>query len=105
MVQNLRAYLILHAIKTEWIMCVQEKNEVLSVPHRPRLKSIKISGDLSIATKQNKLQKYFPRGGKKLAFCYPGVAFATPWHPMATGLLQAYLSLPPRNCSVYLLAK
>ena len=26
------------------------------------------------------------RGGKKMASCCPGVAFATPCHPMATGL-------------------
>ena len=29
------------------------------------------------------------RGGKNLASSYPGVAFATPCHPMATGLLMS----------------
>ena len=71
-------------------MCLQEKNEVLSMSQRTRVGSMKISGDIfSIATKkkqENKLQKGFPRIGKKLASSHPGVAFAIPCHPMATGL-------------------
>ena len=61
-------------------MHVQKKNEVFSMSQRSRLSSIKTSGDLSTKKKQqNRLQKYFPRGGKKLVSCYPGVAFDTPW--------------------------
>ena len=57
--------------------------------------SIKISGDLSFATKkiqQNRLQKHFLRSGKKLASSYPAVAFATPCHPMATVLWRRKIS-------------
>ena len=51
---------------------------MFSVSQRPRLESIKISGDPSTKeNQQNKLKKYFLRGGKKLTFCYSGVAFAT----------------------------
>jgi len=65
-------------------MCVLEKNDLSCMSQGPRFSSITISGVLSIAIKkkqQNKLQKNlnFPRGGKKLAACEPGVAFATPW--------------------------
>ena len=31
---------------------------------------------------QSRLQKHFPGGGKNLAPCYPGVAGATPCHPV-----------------------
>ena len=51
-VQYLRTYLILYAIQVKWIMCVQEKNEVFSMSQRPRLSSIKISGDLSFSCKE-----------------------------------------------------
>ena len=75
MVQNLRAYLVLYAIKIKWIMCVQEKNEVLSMPQRQMFSSIEISGDASLATKkkqQNKVQKKFPGVAKR-------------WHPVTQG--------------------
>ena len=44
-------------------MFVQEINEVFSMSQRPRLSSVKMSGDLSLAAKkklQSKLQKNFP---------------------------------------------
>ena len=50
-VQNLRAFLILYVNTIKLIMCAQEKMEVSSISQRPRLSSIKISGDLSLATK------------------------------------------------------
>ena len=87
-VQNLRAYFVIKLSLSKIIMCVQEKNEVFNMSQRPMFSSIKISGDLSFDIKkkqQRKLQK-ISQGGKKLASCYPGVAFATPCHPMATGL-------------------
>ena len=52
MVQNLRTYFMLNNIKTKWIMCVQEKNEVSSMSQRPRFSSIKISDLSSVATKK-----------------------------------------------------
>ena len=64
------------------LMCVQKRTELSSMSQRPRWSSIKTSGYLSFATKkmqQNRLQKHFLRGGKKLEPCYPGVACATPW--------------------------
>ena len=36
-VQNLRAYFILHVITIKWKMCVQEKIEFSSMPQRPKL--------------------------------------------------------------------
>ena len=50
MVQNLRAYSILHVVTIIWIMCVQENIELSSMSQRPRLSSTMISGDLSLAT-------------------------------------------------------
>ena len=47
MVQNLRAYFMLHVITIKWMMCVQEKLELTVTSQRPRLSSTKISGDLS----------------------------------------------------------
>ena len=71
-------------------MC-PEKAELSTTSQRSRLSPMKISGDLSsVATEkkqQSRLQKQFLRGGRKLAPCYPGVAFPTLCHPMATGLL------------------
>jgi len=79
---NSKSIFLISVITIKWRMCVQEKNEVFSGSQNPRLSSIKISVDLFLAgkkKKQNKLQIYFPWGGKKLASCYPGVTFATPW--------------------------
>ena len=87
--RSLKAYFILYVIEIKWIMCVQKKTELCSMSQRSKWSSIKISGDLSFATKkkqQNRLQTHFLRGGKTLAPSYPGVAFATPCHLMATGL-------------------
>ena len=97
-------------------MC--RKRKKFLVRHKdPRLGSIKIS-DLSLATKrkeQNKLQKHFPRGEKKLASCYPGspcpetctIARACPQtckiprtsekSPVPTSLLTVQLHTPNRN--------
>ena len=51
MVQNLRAYSILHVATIKWIMCVQENIELTSILQRPRLSSTIISGDFSLATR------------------------------------------------------
>ena len=51
MVQDLRAYSILHVVAIKWILCVQEKSELSSMSQRPRLSSSIISGDLSLATR------------------------------------------------------
>ena len=50
MVQNLRAYFILYVITIKCIKCMQENIEFSSMLQRPRLISIKILGDLSLAT-------------------------------------------------------
>ena len=51
MVQNLRAYSILHVATIKWIMFEQENIELSSMSQRPRMSSSIISGDLSLATK------------------------------------------------------
>ena len=51
MIQNLRAYFMLHVITSKWMMCVQDKIEPTGMSQRPRLSSTKISGDLSIVAK------------------------------------------------------
>ena len=51
MVQNLRAYFMLHIITVKWMMCVQEKIELTVTSQRPKLSSTKISGDLSLVAK------------------------------------------------------
>ena len=69
---ELISYLSYHNHKDN--VCIG-KNELSSMSQRPRLGSIKISGDLSLAAKkkqQDKFQTYFARGGKKLASCYSG---------------------------------
>ena len=48
-VQNLRAYSILHVVKIKWIMCVQENIELSTMSQRSRLSSSIISGDFSFA--------------------------------------------------------
>ena len=61
--------------------------------------SVKISGDLSFVTKkwqQHRLQQNFLTGGKNLAPSYPGVAFATQRHPMATGLPHLHIKVCQR---------
>ena len=50
MVQNLRAYSILHVATIKWIMCVQENIELSSMSQGPRLSSSIISGDFSLDT-------------------------------------------------------
>ena len=70
MVRNLSAYFILYVIKTKWIMCAQKKTALSSVSQGSRWSSIKISGDLSFATKKKqeiRFQKHFPNGGNELA--------------------------------------
>ena len=57
MVQNMRAYFILHFIKIKCIKCMQEKMEFSSILHRPRLISTKTLGDLSFAATKIKQQK------------------------------------------------
>ena len=91
MVQYLRAYFILHAIK--WIMCVQEKNEGFSMSQKPKLSSIKIAGDISLAAKkrqQGKVQKIF-QGWQKAGFLLPrgSICLSMPSHgywPAPSGL-------------------
>ena len=90
MVQNLRAYSILHVATIKWIiiMCMQENIELSSMSQRPRLSS-SMSGDFFASYNDNAVtrkMKKIPRGGKRLAPYCSGVAFTTPWHPMATGL-------------------
>ena len=50
MVQNLRAYSILHVVAVKWIMCAQENVELPSMSQRLRLSSSIISDDFSFAT-------------------------------------------------------
>ena len=97
MVQYLRDYFILHAIKVKWIMRVQEKNELFSMSLRPRLSSIKISKELNIAAKkklQGKLQRIF-QGWQKAGFLLliDGVC-----HPMPTGLPPTSLNTRDGFC-------
>ena len=66
-------------------MCFQKKLISPVCQKDQGLSSIKISGNISFATKkkqQNRLQKQIFKGGKKLVPCYPGMAIATPCHPM-----------------------
>ena len=51
MLQILRVYLLVHAIKIKWIMCLQVKIAYSSMSQEPRLRSAKISGDFSGTTK------------------------------------------------------
>ena len=57
MVQNLRAYFMRHhdghVITIKWVTFVQEKIEFAGMTQRPRLRSTKISGDLSFVAKVN----------------------------------------------------
>ena len=88
-VQNLRAYFILCVITIIWIMSVEKKINLSRMSLRPRLISSDISRDLCLTTKikwQHKIAQTTPRGVNKLAYYFPGVAVATPCHPMATGL-------------------
>ena len=62
MVQNMRAYSILHCIT---IKCMQEKMEFSSMLQRPRLISTKLLGDFSLATKI-KQQKTTIKNCKKI---------------------------------------
>ena len=70
-------------------MCVQKKLSFL-VCHKDQggaqSKYQEISPLLLKKKQQNRLQEHFPKGGKKLAPCYPRVAVVTPGHPMDTGL-------------------
>ena len=89
MEKSLRANFILHIITIKYIKLVEEKIEFSSMLQRQRLISSKLFGDVSLATKikqQQKVARKFSGGGKKMASCCPGVGFATPCHPMATGL-------------------
>ena len=74
-VQNLRAYIILHVTIIKWTTCVQEETEISSMSQWPRLSSTKISGSLSLATKMKQQLKLFAK--------IPGVAKS--WHPVAQG--------------------
>ena len=55
MVQNQRAYLLLYAITTIWIMCVQEKAEFSNISQTTWLSPTKISGDLSFVILQQSI--------------------------------------------------
>ena len=57
MVQNLRAYFMLHVITIKWMMWVQEKIEPTGMSQRPRLSSTKISRVLSLVAKIKQQQK------------------------------------------------
>ena len=94
MVQYMRAYFILCVITIKCINCIQEKTEVSCMLQRPRLISTTMLGDLSFAATKIKQQKTtiknckkILRGGTRMASYFPGVAFAPPCHPIATGLL------------------
>ena len=50
MVENLRAFSILHVFAINWMMCMQENIKLSSMSLRPRLSSSAISGDSSLAT-------------------------------------------------------
>ena len=99
MVQNLRAYFIPHFITIKCKKRMQEKIEFFWMLQIPTLISIKILGDLSLTTKikQHQQLQEILRGGKKMAPCCPEVAFATPCHPMATGLLRLLITLLLRD--------
>ena len=66
MVQNLRAYFKFYVITIK--------------------KFLEISPELQ-SLSNNKNSKKSPKGGKMLASCFPGVAFATPCLAMPTGLI------------------
>ena len=92
MVQNLNAYLLYMDIKIKWSMCVQEKIQFFSVSQRPQL-NFDQNLWISLRSKKDKVtvkhRMNTPRGGKKLASCCLGVAFATSCQPMATGLISS----------------
>ena len=80
-----------HSVRYQNQTHMREKIELSSMSQRPRVIRTKISGEFSFAaTKKsnNKKMHKILRGGRKLASCCPGVEFATPCHPMATGLLH-----------------
>ena len=94
MEQNLRAYFILYVITIKWTMCVEKKSNLSSMSQRPRLISSDISGDLcltAIIKQQHKISKRTPWRGNKLAYYFPGVAFATP-------LLRACFQAGDKDC-------
>ena len=74
-VQYLRSHFMLYAIKVKWVICVQGKNEVLSMWQTRRLSSIKISWDLSLAAKKS--------SKINCKNIFPGVAKS--WFPVTQG--------------------
>ena len=83
MVQNLRAHFILYIITIKCIKRMQERIEFSCMPQGPRLISIKILGDLSLATKtkqQYKIARKFSGEAKRWHSVAQG-ASATPCHP------------------------
>ena len=94
MVQNLRAYFILHVITIKCIKCMQEKIELSCMLQRPRLISTNIVGNLSLATVTKatiKNCKEILRGGKSMVSCCPGVTITALCHSMATGLVPCQI--------------
>ena len=96
MVRSPRAYFILYVIKIRWIMC-PEKTELSSMSERSGVRDqggvqskFQDISPLLQKKQRNRLQKHFLKGGKRLAPSYPGVAFATPCHPMAKGLGSSF---------------
>ena len=84
MVRNMRPYFILYDIK-----CPEELNFLVCHKDQGGAQSKFQETSPLLQRKNSKIekQKHFPRGGKMLAPSYPGVAFVSPCHPMATGLV------------------
>ena len=81
---------------------MQEKiEEFSSISQRLKLSSTKTSGLLCYKDKRiiRKPQK-IPKCGKILVSCYLGVVFATPCHPMATGLAIVWQNHAPYSTRV-----
>ena len=98
-VRNLRVYFILYAIKIKWIACSQKQLNFL-VCHRDQVSgirgqrsgcsSIKVSGDLSFATRKSSImdcRSIFPGVAKAGALLYRGDIY----HPMPPWLQICYL--------------
>ena len=92
MVQYMRTSFILYVITVKCIKCMQEKIEFSCMLQRPRLISTKMLEDLSLATKikqqknSNKKLQENSQGWQKDGNLLPRGAFATPCHPITTGL-------------------
>ena len=86
MVQNMRAYFILHVITTKCIKCTQEKTEFSCTKTKADLNQNFRRSLLGYKDKATtKSCKKIIRGSKKTASCGPGVADAAPCPPHSCG--------------------